>query len=56
MAADPAMDEVLRDPERMAVLRDHAGTQFDARVVDILIDVIGERPARARKPQAVATR
>ena len=37
-------------------LRDNAGTQFDARVVEILVALIGERPARKRVKQTVATR
>ena len=42
--------------EALQELRDNAGTQFDARVVDILVALIGERPARKRTNQAVTTR
>jgi diguanylate cyclase (GGDEF)-like protein/putative nucleotidyltransferase with HDIG domain len=50
MTSDRPYRRALDRDAALAELRRHSGTQFDPRVVDALLSVLGAAPARARVP------
>jgi HD-GYP domain-containing protein (c-di-GMP phosphodiesterase class II) len=50
MTSDRPYRRALDHDVALAELREHAGTQFDPRVVDALLSVLGAAPATAPLP------